>query len=136
MGPAATAFLQEKSEEYHENLHALSLLVIAVSTVFAETPSSGSDARLSPAECSIAQANRLIEKNPKNFEAYNALALGLSRRARETSDVSYYARAEEALQNSFAIAPDNFDGASIHVWLLLGKHEFAAALDKAKKLHK
>jgi len=42
---------------------------------------------MSPAEQSIAVARKLIEKNPKNFEAYNALALALSRRARETSDV-------------------------------------------------
>ena len=34
----------------------------------------------------------LIEKNPKNFEAYNALALALSRRARETSDVKLLRR--------------------------------------------
>lgn len=119
-----------------KKLPALLLIVIAVSCVFAETQSSASDARFSPAERGIAQANRLIEKNPKNFEAYNARALALSRRARETSDVSYYAQAEESLQQSFAIAPDNFDGARIHVWLLLGRHEFAAALDEAKKLNK
>ena len=119
-----------------KKLYALLLIVIAVSTAFAETPSSTSDAKLSPAERGIVQANRLIEKNPKNFEAYNALALALSRRARETSDVIYYARAEEALQKSFAIAPENFDGARIHVWLLLGRHEFTAALDEAKKLNK
>ena len=89
-----------------KKLPALLLIVIAVSTAFAETPSSASDAQPSPAERGIAQANRLTEKNPKNFEAYNALALSLSRRARETSDVTYYARAEEALQKSFAIAPD------------------------------
>src|SRR5438874_8184943 len=90
---------------------------------------------MSPAEQSIAVARKLIEKNPKDFEAYNALALALSRRARETSDVIFYTQAEEALQKSFAISPDNFDGQRIHVWLLLGKHEFAAALDAAKKLN-
>src|SRR5215470_1348095 len=90
----------------------------------------------SPAERSMNQANQLIEKNPNDFEAYNALALALSRRARETSDVNYYTRAEEAIQKSFAISPDNFDGARTHVWLLLGKHEFASALEEAKKLNK
>src|ERR1700740_3017294 len=101
---------------------AVILLVAAVaSTAFSETPKS-----LSPAEQSIAQATRLIEKNPKNFEAYNSLALALSRRARETSDVNYYTQAEGALRQSFAISPDNLDGARIHVWLLLGKHGFAA----------
>ena len=88
----------------------------------------------SPAEQSMATSQQLIEKNPKNYEAYNALAL--SRRARETSDVKFYSQAEEALQKSFAIAPGNFDGERIHVWLLLGKHEFAAALAEATKLNK
>ncbi len=83
----------------------------------------------------MAQAGRLIEKNPKNFEAYNALALALSRRARETSDVIFYAEAEETLQKSFEISPGNFDGERIHVWLLLGRHEFAAALEEARKLN-
>jgi tetratricopeptide (TPR) repeat protein len=107
------------------------IFALVASTAFSEDPKSPS-----PAERSIAQARRLIEKNPKNFEAYNALALALSRRARETSDVNYYTQAEEALRQSFAISPDNFDGARIQVWLLLGKHEFAAALDRAAKLNK
>lgn len=107
------------------------LIAVAASTAFSQGSTS-----LSPAERSIAQARQLIEKNPKNFEAYNALALALSRRARETSDVNYYAQAEEALRQSFVISSDNFDGARIHVWLLLGKHGFAAALDEARKLNK
>jgi tetratricopeptide (TPR) repeat protein len=91
---------------------------------------------LSPAERSITAANRLIEKNPGNFEAYNALALALSRRARETSDVNYYRQAEEALGKSLAIRPGNFDGLRTEVWLLLGRHEFAAALEKARELNR
>lgn len=117
-------------------LIVLLLVVTATSVAFAESPTASADPKLSPAERAIFQAKRLIEKNPKDFEAYNALALALSRRARETSDVTYYTQAEEAVQQSFAISPDNFDGARTHVWLLLGKHEFAAALDEAKKLNK
>jgi tetratricopeptide (TPR) repeat protein len=117
-----------------KKLAALLLIVIAALAAFSQTPNS-SDDKLTPAERSIVQANRLIEKNPKDFEAYNALALALSRRARETSNVNYYAQAEEALQKSFAISPNNFDGARTQVWLLLGKHEFAAALAEARKLN-
>src|SRR5436190_8401474 len=95
-----------------------------------------SQTSLSPAEQGMAAARRLIEKNPKNFEAYNALALALSRRARETSDVAYYTQAEEALNKSFELSPNNFDGERTAVWLLLGKHEFAAALEKAKEMNK
>jgi tetratricopeptide (TPR) repeat protein len=108
------------------------LLLIIGTAGLAQTPS----AKLSPAERSMAQARKLIEKNPNDFEAYNSLALAFSRRARETSDVVFYSRGEEALQKSFAISPDNFDGQKIRVWLLLGKHEFAAALEAAKGLNR
>jgi len=117
-----------------KKLAALLLIAVAALAAFAQTPNS-SDGKSTPAERSILQAKRLIEKNAKDFEAYNGLALALSRRARETSDVAYYAQAEEALRKSFAISPDNFDGARTHVWLLLGKHEFATALAEAKRLN-
>ena len=97
---------------------------------------SQNSVKLSPAEQGMAAARRLIEKNPKNFEAYNALALALSRRARETSDVAFYAQAQDALGKSFEISPENFDGERTAVWLLLGRHEFPAALEKAKELNK
>ena len=114
----------------------LFLMVLAAVGAWAQSPGSPAEKNISPAERSIAQAEKLIAKNPKDFEAYNALALALSRRARETSDVKFYARGEEALQRSFEISPGNFDGERTHVWLLLGKHEFAAALDTAKNLNK
>ena len=125
---------------------SLSFLLLMTAGAFAQTnpapaisPEVGAvaaETKLSPAERGIALANSLIEKNPKNFEAYNALALALSRRARETSDVKFYNLAEEALQKSSVISTNNFDGARIHVWLLLGKHEFAAAREEALKLNK
>jgi tetratricopeptide (TPR) repeat protein len=113
----------------------LLMLMVALATV-AQTTTLSTGATPSPAERSMAQANRLIEKNPKNFEAYTALALALSRRARETSDVIFYAQAEETLKKSFEISLGNFDGERIHVWLLLGKHEFADAREEARKLNK
>src|SRR5664280_1004314 len=111
----------------------IAALLLITLTAFAAIAQNNNPAQpgLSPAEQNIAVANKLIEKNPKNYEAYNALALALSRRARETSDVAFYAQAETALQRSFEISPGNFDGERIHVWLLLGKHEFAAALQEA-----
>jgi tetratricopeptide (TPR) repeat protein len=119
-----------------KRLLALICALMSVAVAFAQLPTSAPANALSPAQRSIAQAQKLIDKKPTNFEAYNALALALSRRARETSDVSYYAHAEEALNRSFAIAPGNYDGEKIRVWLLLGKHEFAAALDAATRLNR
>jgi len=121
-----------------KKLTAFVLMLMAAVAAVAQTTTVPvlADAKLSPAERSMAQASRLIDKNPKNFEAYNALALALSRRARETSDVKFYAQAEETLKKSFEISPGNFDGERIHVWLLLGKHEFAAAREEARKLNR
>jgi len=118
-----------------KKLAALVLMIVSTVAAFAQS-NTPAESKLSPAEQSMAVAKKLIDKNPKNFEAYNALALALSRRARETSDVKFYAEAEAALQKSFEISPGNFDGERIHVWLLLGKHEFAMALQEAIKLNK
>lgn len=115
---------------------ALLFMLLSTVAIFSQGSHSPAERNLSPAEQAIAEATKLIGKNPKDFEAYNALALALSRRARETSDVRFYAQAEQALQKSFEISRDNFDGKRIRVWLLLGKHEFAAALEEAKKLNK
>jgi tetratricopeptide (TPR) repeat protein len=93
-------------------------------------------AKLSPAEQSMAAARKEIEKKPDQFSGYNHLAIALSRRARETSDVLYYTQAEDALKKSLELAPGNMESEKIHVWLLLGRHEFPAALEAAKALNK
>ena len=114
---------------------ALMALALMAGAGFAQTPVA-TETKLSPAQLSMERAQKLIDRRPQDFEAYNALALALSRRARETSDVTYYTRAEDALKKSYAISPDNFDGRRIGVWLLLGKHEFAAAREQALSLNK
>ncbi len=119
-----------------KRLAQLLLILTSVTAVFAQSSGPSVASKLSPAQQSMAQAQRLIEKNPKNYEAYNALALAQSRRAREASDIKFYAEAEESLKKSFAISPDNFDGKRIEVWLLLGRHEFAAAREEGLKLNK
>jgi len=91
---------------------------------------------LSPAEIGIQKAQEHIAKQPDHAPYYNALAMAYARRARETSDVAYYAKAEETLQKSFELAPDNFEGMKVKTWLLLGRHEFAKALELAAKLNK
>ena len=102
----------------------------------APTPVAAETTALSPAQRSMAEAQKAIEKNPKQYAGYNQLAIALARRARETSDVKYYAQGEEAVEKSLQLAPGNFDGEKIKVWLLLGRHEFAAALEAAKTLNK
>ena len=89
-----------------------------------------------PAEMAIKQAVGDIEKQPSYYSHYNVLAMAYARRARETADSGLYAKAEEAVRKSFAIAPDNFDGLKVKTFLQLERHEYARALDAAAKLNK
>src|SRR5262245_10047824 len=91
---------------------------------------------LTPAEQSIMQAQQAIDRNPQQPEGYSTLALALARRARETSEVAYYAQAEESVKRSLGIAPGNLGAMKAHVWILLGRHEFAQALESAAQLNK
>jgi tetratricopeptide (TPR) repeat protein len=100
--------------------------LFAALAAFAETP----------AELSIRKAQEEIAKKPDHAPYYNALAMAYARRARETSDVAYYAKAQETLRKSLAIAPDNFEARKVEAWLLLGNHEFAKALEVATQLNR
>jgi len=88
-----------------------------------------------PAETAIEKAQAEVAKHPDHAAYYNVLAMAYARRARETSDVQFYAKAEETLKRSFALAPDNYDGLKTQAWLELGRHEFAKALETATKLN-
>src|SRR5580704_15896687 len=96
----------------------LAIAVVVVATfAFAQSDIASTNAVLSPAERSIAEARKAIENKPTQYAGYNLLAMALSRRARETSDVNFYAQAEGALKKSFELAPQNLDSAKIHIWL-------------------
>ncbi len=110
---------------------ALIVLLAAGWTVLGQTP-----AAKSPAERTIETSQKAISDNPKNFDAYNRLALGLARRARETSDTVYYNKADEAIAHSLELSPDNFEALKMRIWVLLGKHEFQQARDQARLLNK
>ena len=79
-----------------EFMKRTNLLIVLFTSAIALSQTTPTQSGMSPAERSMAAAHKLIDKNPKNFEAYNALALALSRRARETSDPAYYTQAEDA----------------------------------------
>ncbi len=89
----------------------------------------------SPAQTKITQLELAIAKTP-NARLYNQLAAALCGRARETSDPSFYDRAEGALSKSRELEPANFEAGKIHVWALLGKHEFGEAREEAERLQK
>ena len=108
-----------------------SLAVAALLSFGQQPPSVGS-----PAEQAVVLARKAIENNPGQAQPYNDLAMALVRRVRDTADTAYYVEAEKALDQSFAIEPDNFAGLKTKAWILLGKHEFAEALKLATKLNR
>jgi len=107
---------------------ALSFIFLTAVAIAESTPT------ISPAERSVANAMKAIAAKPKDCTGYNQLAIALSRRARETSDPTFYAAAEKALEKSFELSPGNLEAEKIQVWLALGRHEFPDALRAAKAL--
>jgi len=110
----------------------LSLSVLASAAICAQPAQTAAP---TPAEISIQKAQEQIAKQPKHVSYYSGLAMAYARRARETSDVAYYAKAEATLDRAFKIEPDNFEALKVQAWLLLGRHEFAKALLAASALN-
>jgi tetratricopeptide (TPR) repeat protein len=111
------------------------LLMVATFTV-AQSTASMTSTDLSPAAQSMAAASKAIRDNPTAYAGYNLLAKALVLRAQETSNVSFYKQAEDAVNKSLELAPNNFETMKIQVSIFLGEHEFPAALEAAKKLNK
>ncbi len=111
------------------------LVVLLLLALAVEVKGQVAPARLSPAEQRIAWAQQAVAQHPDSSQAWNELAAALARRARETADPNFYAEAEKALAESLRAAPDNFEARKLRVWLLLGRHEFAAALAEAEELN-
>jgi tetratricopeptide (TPR) repeat protein len=111
----------------------LGLTAAAVTSLAVNPPVQGHSP--TPAEQRIAAAERAIAVKP-SADAYNDLALALARRARETSDPVYYAKAAGAIDSSLKLAPDNFEALKMRTWVWLGQHEYAKALELATVLNK
>lgn len=90
----------------------------------------------SPAERRIAAARSSLALQPKRVEGWTDLALGLARRARETSNTAFYVEAWDATERALAIEPGHLEARKMQVWILLGQHEFARAVAVAEGINK
>lgn len=109
------------------------VFILAISgTVVADASEAGSR---SSAEVRIEAAQKVLQKQPNRYQAYNDLALALIRRARETGDNSYYQQAQVAIESSLRIQPENFEGEQAHAALLLAEHRYRPALEEAQALN-
>jgi tetratricopeptide (TPR) repeat protein len=107
------------------NMKTLSALLM-VSVAMAATP----------AEMAIESAKAEIVKHSDYAPSYNALAMAYVMRADQTADAQFYAKAEETLKRCFALAPDLYEAKKTAISILLGRHEYAKALESATKLNK
>jgi tetratricopeptide (TPR) repeat protein len=89
-----------------------------------------------PAERRIAAAETAIARDPGAVGPQVDLAMALARRARETSDPAFYAKADEALGRALERKPDDYEALRARVWIRLGQHRFAEARDEAQRLQK
>lgn len=85
------------------------------------------------ADKQISSAQAAIEKDAADSLGYNMLASAFMQKARETGDFSLNARAEEAIKHSFRVVPDNYEGLKMQAVLKLVYHQFAEALQIAKR---
>ena len=114
----------------------LCIMIMFAALAGAQSMTGAASADPSPAAQSMAAANETIRNNPKEYTGFNLLAAELVRRAQETSDVSFYKQADDAVKQSLKIAPNNFETEKIRVSILLGEHEYPNALEAAKALNK
>lgn len=89
-----------------------------------------------PAQQRIAAAKQQIAADPKKVQAYNELATAFLRRARETADSAYLNDAEGALAEGLHLDATDFQLQKTQVALMLSRHEFATARDRAAALHR
>ncbi|MFN2454502.1 MAG: tetratricopeptide repeat protein [Pyrinomonadaceae bacterium] len=83
----------------------------------------------------IQKAQALIEQKPSDPQGYNLLCAAYMKKARETGDFGYNARAEAALKRSLELSPpaENYDGVRMQAALLLVYHRFNEALEAARR---
>lgn len=94
-----------------------------------------SDAPAKPSDRQFQVIQTAIERAPDNPKNYNSLCAAYMKKARETGDFGFNARAETALNRSFELnsSADNYDAIKLKAMLLLAYHRFGEALEAARR---
>lgn len=87
-----------------------------------------------PADRDISAALALIEKMPDSTLALNQLAILYIKKARETGDFEYNAKAESAVRKALSIAPEDSATRKLQASLHLTFHRFGDALELGNQL--
>jgi tetratricopeptide (TPR) repeat protein len=132
-----------------KSLHAMSFILVVLlsrqgnaqqavqpEAVQHHSPGDAAAQEETPAQQRIVTARQQIATDPKRVQAYNELALASLRRTRETADPKYLKDADAALAQGLKLDPEDFQLQKTQVALLLNRHEYAQARDRATVLHR
>ena len=107
--------------------------LLALGVAYLRSKSSPEATTPSKTDQRILRAKRATEKMPNASEGYNQLASAYMQKARETSDFSLNASAEDAINRSLVVEPDNYDALKLRAKLQLTYHRFAEALETTRR---
>lgn len=88
-------------------------------------------AQPSAADNHIAYYQRLLQRSPRDARTYVRLGDAFIRKARETGDLTYFTRAEAALQTSLQLAPRSAGALRHLAYVFYARHEFVEAATHA-----
>jgi tetratricopeptide (TPR) repeat protein len=112
---------------------ALALAVVAVGAVFGRTPAptaatSSGDPGVDRLQQAISQAQQRLRRLPGDWQTWAQLSLAYLEESRITADPSWYAKAQDAAQQSLAVKPDQNPLAQVAQGALANaRHDFATA---------
>ena len=90
-------------------------------------------AQPSAADNHIAYYERVLRRSPNDARTYYRLGDAFIRKARETGDLAYFARAETALRRSLELAPGQAGALRHLAYVFYSRHEFDAAVSHARQ---
>ncbi|HST20473.1 MAG TPA: tetratricopeptide repeat protein [Blastocatellia bacterium] len=90
-------------------------------------------AGLTIADKQMQKGEAMIKRAPSEPDGYNLLCAAYIQKARDTGDFTFNAKAETALNHSFAVSADNYDAIKLKATLLLTYHRFGEALEVARR---
>lgn len=115
-------------------LFAAVVSAIGCLSLCGQTP--GAVPTVSPAQLRVEAARKQALANPKSYQAYNDLAFAYCRWGRDSGDTKLYQKAQEALIQSAALAPGNYEVQKLQAEVLLGEGDLKAAEKLAVELNK
>jgi tetratricopeptide (TPR) repeat protein len=83
-----------------------------------------------------AAARKRVAADPRSAQGYLELALALCREARDSSDSEAYNQANAAVDRALELSPGNHEALKVRIMVMLGRHDFAAALAQASELNR